>query len=102
MSAAGTWRVSVVTRHFTLVLVAAGGGVLTGTMSEEGKAQALPIRDGHETDSTVVWTVDVPGYSETAQFTGKVAGDSMTGQVQAGLFAPAFRARRTRPAGAAV
>ena len=101
MSVAGTWRVSVLTRRFTLVLVAADGGVVTGSMTEEGKAQALPIRDGRENGDMVEWKVDVPGYGETAEFRGTIAGDRMTGQVRAGLFAPAFRARRTKPAGGA-
>jgi hypothetical protein len=100
MSAAGSWRVCVVTRHFTLVLVDAGSGRLAGSMTEEGRPQPLPVTDGCEAGSAVAWKVDVPGYGETAEFKGKVAGDTMAGQVQAGLFAPAFHARRTRLAGA--
>jgi hypothetical protein len=100
MRVAGTWRVSVLTRHFTLVLVAADGGVVTGSMTEEGKPQTLPIRDGRETGDMVEWKADVPGYGETAEFRATIAGDKMTGHVRAGLFAPAFRARRTKPTGA--
>jgi hypothetical protein len=99
MRVAGTWRVSVLTRRFTLVLVAADAGVLTGSMTEDGKAEPLPIRDGREEGDMVEWKVDVPGYGETAEFRGTLAGDRMTGQVRAGLFAPPFRARRTKPVG---
>lgn len=100
MAAAGAWRLSVLTRHFALVLVAAEGGNLAGSMTEQGKSRILPLWDVHESGARVEWKVDVPGYSETAEFKGRIDGDRMSGRVQAGLFAPAFRARRIKSAGA--
>ena len=93
MSAAGTWRIEVAGRKFILVLKAAGGGKLTGTMVEEGGKEPQPIKNGWENGVKVHWEVTVP--FDTA-FDGELfdSDNKMRGTAEAPLGSAPFGGTR--------
>lgn len=88
MSADGTWNVTIDTpmgqRQSTLEL-ATSGGALTGTQSAEGNKGA--ITDGTVKGDDVSWKIAITDpMPMTLEFTGTVAGDSLSGTVALGAF----------------
>ena len=93
MSAAGTWDISIPLIHqdYVLVLNAAGGGKLTGTMVEAGGDRPNEIKNGSETGNRVHWEVTTPF---AAKFGGEVDGNKIKGGVQSPLGNAPFHGTR--------
>ena len=86
MSADGTWNLTLETpmgeRRSTLTLSTAGGA-LTGTQAAEGNS--TEIFDGTAKGDDVAWKVSITNPMPlTLEFTGKVSGDSMSGEMGIG------------------
>src|SRR5258707_13506590 len=82
MAVDGNWNVTMSTpmgeRNATLTLKNAGS-VLTGTQSADGNS--TEISDGTANGDDVAWKVSITNPMPlTLAFTGKVSGDSMSGE----------------------
>jgi hypothetical protein len=87
MSVAGTWKLVMSTpigeRKATLTLSESGGS-LTGTLMNDEGART-DIRDGQASGDSLSFQADVKSPMPlTLEFKGKVAGDSISGNVSAG------------------
>jgi hypothetical protein len=88
MSVDGTWNLTMETpmgeRTATLEVTSAGGA-LSGKQSAEGNS--TDIFDGTVNGNDVAWKVSITSpMPMTLEYTGSVAGDAMTGQMQIGVF----------------
>jgi hypothetical protein len=86
MAVDGNWNIVMSTpmgeRNATLTVKSAGG-TLTGTQGAEG--QSTEIFDGTVAGDDVAWKVSITNPMPlTLAFTGKVAGDSMSGEMGIG------------------
>jgi len=86
MAVDGTWDITMSTpmgdRRATLTLKS-DGGTLTGTQGADG--QSGPIFDGTTSGDDVAWKVSITNPMPlTLAFTGKVAGDSISGEMGIG------------------
>jgi hypothetical protein len=86
MAVDGNWNLTMTTpmgeRNATLSLQSAGG-TLTGTQGAEGNS--AEIFDGAVTGDEVAWKVSITDPMPlTLAFTGKVSGESMTGEMGIG------------------
>ena len=87
MAVDGNWNITMSTpmgeRNATLTLKNAGGA-LTGT---QGRGRPIPteIFDGTVNGDDVAWKISITNPMPlTLEFTGKVAGDSMSGEMGIG------------------
>ena len=88
MSVDGTWNVVVKSpmgdQPSTLTLTA-DGGTLTGTASAQGNTN--PIANGKVDGNNISWSNSITTpFPMTLEFTGKVDGDTLNGNVKAGAF----------------
>ena len=86
MAVDGNWNLVMSTpmgeRNATLSLKSSGG-TLTGTQGAEGNS--VEIFDGTVNGSDVTWKVSITNPMPlTLEFTGKVSGDSMSGEMGIG------------------
>jgi hypothetical protein len=86
MAVDGNWNITMSTpmgdRQTTLNLKSSGGA-LTGTQAAEGNS--VDIFDGTANGDDVFWKVSITDPMPlTLEFTGKVAGDSISGQMGIG------------------
>ena len=86
MAVDGNWNIVMSTpmgdRNATLSLTNTGG-TLTGTQSAEG--DSAEIFDGRASGDDVVWKVSITNPMPlTLEFTGKVSGDSISGEMGIG------------------
>ena len=86
MAVDGNWNITMTTpmgeRKATLSLTAAGGA-LTGTQGAEGNS--TEIFDGTVNGDNVAWKVSITNPMPlTLDFSGKVAGDSISGDMGIG------------------
>ncbi len=86
MAVDGNWKITMNTpmgdRDSTLSLKTAGG-TLTGTQAAEGNS--IEIFDGTANGDDVSWKVSISNPMPlTLEFTGKVSGDSIAGDVGIG------------------
>ena len=86
MAVDGTWNITISTpmgdRNAPLTLKSAGG-TLTGTMAAEG--DSAEIFDGKVNGDDVAWKVSITNPMPlTLDFTGKVSGDSISGETGIG------------------
>jgi hypothetical protein len=86
MAVDGNWNITMSTpmgeRNAPLTLKNAGG-TLTGTMAAEG--QSTEIFDGTVSGDDVTWKVSITNPMPlTLAFSGKVSGDSMSGEMGIG------------------
>ena len=86
MAADGNWNLTMSTpmgeRKATLSLKSSGG-TLTGTQGAEGNS--TEIFDGSVSGDDVAWNISITNPMPlTLNFTGKVSGDSMSGEVGIG------------------
>jgi len=86
MAVDGDWNLTMTTpmgeRDATLSLKTSGG-TLTGTQGAEGNS--VEIFDGTVNGSDVTWKVSITNPMPlTLEFTGKVSGDSMSGEMGIG------------------
>ena len=86
MAADGNWNLTMSTpmgeRKATLSLKSSGG-TLTGTQGAEGNS--TEIFDGTISGDDVTWNISITNPMPlTLNFTGKVSGDSMSGEVGIG------------------
>lgn len=86
MAVDGNWNLTMTTpmgeRKATLSL-AASGGTLTGTQGAEGNS--TEIFDGTVNGDNVTWKVSITNPMPlTLDFSGKVAGDSISGEMGIG------------------
>ena len=86
MAVDGNWNLTMTTpmgeRKATLSLKAAGG-TLTGTQGAEGNS--TDIFDGTVNGDSVAWKVSITNPMPlTLEFSGKVSGDSMSGEASIG------------------
>lgn len=86
MAVDGTWNITMTTpmgdRNAPLTLKNAGG-TLTGTMAADG--QSTEIFDGTTSGDDVAWKVSITNPMPlTLAFTGKVSGDSISGEMGIG------------------
>ena len=86
MAADGNWNLTMSTpmgeRKATLSLKSSGG-TLTGTQGAEGNS--TEIFDGTVSGDDVTWNISITNPMPlTLNFTGKVSGDSMSGEVGIG------------------
>ena len=86
MAADGNWNLIMSTpmgeRKATLSLKSSGG-TLTGTQGAEGNS--TEIFDGSVSGDDVAWNISITNPMPlTLNFTGKVSGDSMSGEVGIG------------------
>lgn len=86
MAVDGNWNLTMSTpmgeRNATLSLKNSGG-VLTGTQGAEG--DSFEIFDGAVSGDDVAWKVSITNPMPiTVEFTGKVSGDSISGQMGIG------------------
>jgi hypothetical protein len=86
MSADGNWNITMTTpmgeRNAVLALKSAGG-TLTGTQGADGNSGE--IFDGTVNGDDVAWKLSITNPMPlTLAFTGKVAGDSISGQMSLG------------------
>jgi hypothetical protein len=86
MAVDGDWNLTMTTpmgeRDATLSLKSSGG-VLTGTQGADGNS--ADIFDGAVNGNDVSWKVSITNPMPlTLEFTGKVAGDSMSGEMGIG------------------
>lgn len=88
MSIDGTWNVTVnspMGPQKSKVTLAANGETLTGTGS--GPEGEKAIADGKVNGEAVSWKIDIVSpMPMTVEFSGKVEGDKLNGQVKAGAF----------------
>ncbi len=88
MSAAGAWNIvikSPIGDQKSLVTLEESGGVVTGTMS--GSAGEAEVEDGKVDGDVVSWTSKVTKpMPVTLEFTGKIDGDAISGNVKLGMF----------------
>ena len=88
MSVDGTWNVTVnspMGAQPSTLTVTADGGALTGTQSAQGNTQ--PIANGKIDGDTVTWSNSITTpFPMTLEFTGKLDGDTLNGNVKAGSF----------------
>ena len=92
MAVDGTWNITVNSpmgaQESTLVLASGADGALTGTASGEDGPQE--IADGKVDGNNVSWTISITKpMSITLEFSGAVDGDTIAGDVKAGMF-PSF------------
>lgn len=88
MSADGTWNTTINTpmgaQNGTLTLSTEGGN-LTGTMASP--LGEMPIQDGSIDGDTLSWKADITSpMAMTLEFTAKVEGDEIGGNVKLGAF----------------
>ena len=88
MSVDGNWNITVQSpmgaQPSTLSLKA-DGGTLTGTQSAQGNTS--DIASGKVDGDTVTWSNSITTpFPMTLEFTGKVEGDILNGNVKAGAF----------------
>jgi hypothetical protein len=86
MAVDGDWNITMSTpmgeRNATLSLKTSGG-TLTGTQAAEGNS--AEIFDGTANGDSLAWKVSITNPMPlTLEFTGKVAGDDMTGEMGIG------------------
>jgi hypothetical protein len=86
MAVDGNWNITMSTpmgdRNATLSLKSAGGA-LTGTQAAEGNS--AEIFDGKANGDDVAWKVSITNPMPlTLEFTGKVSGDSISGEMGIG------------------
>jgi len=86
MAVDGNWSITMSTpmgdRQTTLSLKSAGGA-LTGTQEAEGNS--VEIFDGKANGDDVFWKVSITSPMPlTLEFTGKVSGDSISGEMGIG------------------
>jgi hypothetical protein len=86
MAVDGNWNITMSTpmgdRQTTLNLKSAGGA-LTGTQEAEGNS--VEIFDGKANGDDVFWKVSITSPMPlTLEFTGKVSGDSISGEMGIG------------------
>jgi hypothetical protein len=86
MAVDGDWNLTMTTpmgeRDATLSLKSAGG-VLTGTQGAEGNS--VEIFDGTVDGNDLAWKVSITNPMPlTLEFTGKVSGDAMSGEMGIG------------------
>jgi len=86
MAVDGDWNITMSTpmgeRNATLSL-RTSGGTLTGTQAAEGNS--AEIFDGSANGDAIAWKVSITNPMPlTLEFTGKVAGDSMSGEMGIG------------------
>src|SRR5262245_43475860 len=88
MAIDGTWSVTVnspMGAQKSKVTLAANGETLTG--NGVGPDGEKPIADGKVNGDAVSWRVDITSpFPMTLEFSGKVEGDKLAGQVKAGSF----------------
>jgi hypothetical protein len=86
----GEWELSVQTpmgAQKSMLSVASDGDALTGEL--RGNGETVHIRDGSVDGDAVAFKADVTKpFGMTIAFTGKVDGDSLAGEAQAGVFPP--------------
>jgi hypothetical protein len=97
MSAAGTWKLVMQTpigeRKSTLTLQEAGGA-LTGKLAAED-GNSVDIHDGKAAGNSVSWKADIKNPMPlTLEFTGTVAGDKISGTVNAAVGSWPFNGSR--------
>jgi len=88
MSAEGNWNIVVKSpmgdQPSTLSLKVEGG-TLTGTQGAQGQSQAITA--GKVDGDTISWSNSITTpFPMTLEFTGTVAGDTLSGSVKAGSF----------------
>jgi hypothetical protein len=86
MAVDGNWNITMTTpmgeRNATLILKNAGG-TLTGTQEADGNS--AEIFDGTADGDDVAWKISITDPMPlTLAFTGKVSGDTMTGEMGIG------------------
>jgi hypothetical protein len=86
MAVDGNWNITMSTpmgdRDTTLSLKSAGGG-LSGTQAADG--DSIEIFDGKVNGDDVSWKVNITNPMPlTLEFTGKVSGDSISGEMGIG------------------
>ena len=86
MAVDGNWNITMSTpmgeRQATLALKSADG-ILTGTQAADGNSGA--IFDGTANGDDVAWKISITNPMPlTLEFTGKVSGDSMSGEMGIG------------------
>jgi hypothetical protein len=88
MSVDGTWNVTVnspMGAQPSSLTLKTDGGVLTGTQSAQGNTQ--PIVNGKVDGDVVTWSNSITTpFPMTLEFTGKLDGDTLNGNVKAGSF----------------
>ncbi len=88
MAIDGDWNIVVnspMGKQETKLSVTSSGSELTGTASAQGQSQA--IANGKIDGDAVSWSATVTSpFPMTLEFTGTLAGDSMSGNVKAGSF----------------
>jgi hypothetical protein len=86
MAVDGSWNITMSTplgERKTTLTVKDAGGTLTGTQDAEGNS--AEIFDGTARGDDVTWKVSITNPMPlTLEFTGKVAGDSMSGEMGIG------------------
>ena len=97
MSVDGNWKITMSTpmgeRNADLTLTSSGG-TLSGTQGADGNS--TEIFDGTANGDDVAWKVSITNPMPlTLAFTGKVDGDSMTGEMGIGMMG-SFPFRGTR------
>ena len=87
MSADGNWKVTINTpmgARTMDVKIATNGGSFTGTVDSEMGAQEVT---GAVNGDTLTWSTDITQpMPMKLEFTAKVEGDKMTGNVKLGMF----------------
>ena len=86
MAVDGNWNLTMTTpmgeRQATLTLLSSGG-TLTGTQGADG--ESTEIFEGTVNGDDVAWKVSITNPMPlTLEFTGKIAGDSMSGEMGIG------------------
>lgn len=88
MSADGAWTISIdspMGKQDGSLDLKTDGATLSGTQAAQG--QTSPIADGKVEGDTLSWSAQVTTpFPMTLEFTGTVAGDTMSGSVKAGAF----------------
>lgn len=88
MSVDGTWNVTVnspMGAQPSSLTLKMDGGVLTGAQSAQGNTQ--PIVNGKVDGDVVTWSNSITTpFPMTLEFTGKLDGDTLNGNVKAGSF----------------
>ena len=87
MAVDGNWKITMSTpmgeRNANLTLKSEGG-TLTGTQGADG--QSGPIFDGTVNGDDVAWKISITNPMPlTLAFTGKVAGDAISGEMGVGM-----------------
>jgi hypothetical protein len=87
MAVDGNWNLTMNTpmgERTATLNVASSGGTLTGTQAAEGNS--AEIFDGTVSGDDVAWKVSITSPMPlTLEFTGKVAGDSISGDMGVGF-----------------